>query len=296
MMTLQNKTVSDMLERVDTQLKRLQEFESLGMWECAAYFMSENPYSAEIAASTYKALMRGENSGVEVSAINSWGKGDEDKTEQLSKYIKNFIHPVFTYKNNTNTIEVTPCTLVSGNELALHMGLPRKSVCGFPVIEHADFGKEIVNYNGEKSTQTLNLGKVFNMGSECNNKVELNRKSLTMHTFITGSTGSGKSNTVYEMLRQLKTVGVGFMVIEPAKGEYKNVFGNHSDVTVLGTNPAYSKLLQINPFRFPEKTHILEHIDRLIEIFNVCWPMYAAMPAAALSLHRWKSQRSRSMR
>ncbi len=25
--------------------------------------------------------------------------------------------------------------------------------------------------------------------------------------------------------------------------------------------------------------HILEHIDRLIEIFNVCWPMYAAMPA-----------------
>ena len=23
----------------------------------------------------------------------------------------------------------------------------------------------------------------------------------------------------------------------------------------------------------------MEHIDRLIEIFNVCWPMYAAMPA-----------------
>ena len=24
---------------------------------------------------------------------------------------------------------------------------------------------------------------------------------------------------------------------------------------------------------------MLEHIDRIIEIFNVCWPMYAAMPA-----------------
>ena len=23
----------------------------------------------------------------------------------------------------------------------------------------------------------------------------------------------------------------------------------------------------------------LEHLDRLVEIFNVCWPMYAAMPA-----------------
>jgi hypothetical protein len=38
-------------------------------------------------------------------------------------------------------------------------------------------------------------------------------------------------------------------------------------------------LLRINPFSFPEDVHVLEHIDRLVEIFNVCWPMYAAMPA-----------------
>jgi hypothetical protein len=38
-------------------------------------------------------------------------------------------------------------------------------------------------------------------------------------------------------------------------------------------------LLRINPFSFPEDIHVLEHTDRLIEIFNVCWPMYAAMPA-----------------
>ena len=24
---------------------------------------------------------------------------------------------------------------------------------------------------------------------------------------------------------------------------------------------------------------MLEHLDRLVELFNVCWPMYAAMPA-----------------
>ena len=39
------------------------------------------------------------------------------------------------------------------------------------------------------------------------------------------------------------------------------------------------QLLRINPFKFPKKVHVLEHIDRLVEIFNVCWPMYAAMPA-----------------
>lgn len=40
-----------------------------------------------------------------------------------------------------------------------------------------------------------------------------------------------------------------------------------------------SELLRINPFSFPAKIHIYEHMDRLVELFNVCWPMYAAMPA-----------------
>jgi len=174
---------------------------------------------------------------------------------------------------------VTPCSLVSGNELAIHMGLPRRSVCGLPVVEHADFGKEVVSYNQKEEGAELLLGKIFNMGSVCKNTVRLNRNSLAMHTFVTGSTGSGKSNTVYEILSQLDAGGVNFMVVEPAKGEYKNVFGNRSDVHVYGTNPKITELLRINPFRFPEGIHVLEHIDRLTEIFNVCWPMYAAMPA-----------------
>lgn len=276
--TMHNKTVEDMLERINKQLKRMDEFESLGMFECAAYFTSEDQYAAEMAASTYKALMRGENSGVEVAAINLWGQGQQ-QTEQVGQYVANFIHPVFWYNGPAGRLQVTPCSLVSGNELAIHMGLPRRSVCGLPVVEHADFGKEVVSYNQKEEGADLLLGKIFNMGSVCKNTVRLNRNSLAMHTFVTGSTGSGKSNTVYEILSQLDAGGVNFMVVEPAKGEYKNVFGNRSDVHVYGTNPKLTELLRINPFRFPEGIHVLEHIDRLIEIFNVCWPMYAAMPA-----------------
>lgn len=278
-LTLHDKTVEDTLERINKQLKRIDEFESLGMYECAAYFLSDDQYAAEVAASTYKALMRGENSGVEIAAINSWGQFQKQKTQVIGQYIKNFIHPVFQYNGPTGNIEVTPCSLVSGNELAIHMGLPRRSVCGLPVIEHADFGKEVVTYDNSKRTVGINLGNIFNMGSVCNNKVFLNANSLAMHTFITGSTGSGKSNTVYEMVRQLDNLGINYLIIEPAKGEYKNVFGDLSDVQVLGTNPRFTDLLRINPFRFPKGIHVLEHIDRLVEIFNVCWPMYAAMPA-----------------
>ena len=51
------------------------------------------------------------------------------------------------------------------------------------------------------------------------------------------------------------------------------------DVEIFGTNPSHCKLLRLNPFSFPADIHVLEHIDRLIEIFNVCWPMYVATPA-----------------
>ncbi len=288
-LTIQNKPLQNMLDRINKQLERLSEFESVGMWECAAYFMSADSSVSEVAAATYKALMSGENSGLEVSAINTWNKPQESKkestsdNEMIAKYVTNFIHPVFEYKINGYDIPIMPTNLVSGNELAIHMGLPRNSVCGFPVIEHADFGKEVVKYDGSQEEDSIRLGSIFNMGRTIEgSKVSLGIESLASHTFVVGATGSGKSNTIYKLIDELTSTrrdDMNFMIIEPAKGEYKRVFGHRRNVTVLGTNPAYSELLKINPFIFPKGIHVLEHIDRLIEIFNVCWPMYAAMPA-----------------
>ena len=278
--TKQNKTVLTMLERIDNQLKRVSEFESIGMWECAAYFLSPSLNSSTIGAATYKSLVTGENTGLEVSAINTWTENKEkkfDKNNLIVEYIKNLMHPLFIYKNNSGfNIEVSPAILVSSNELAIHMGLPRNSVPGFPVVEHIDFGK----YDSNDESKKISLGNIFNMGKVIEeNKVELDLESLSMHTFISGATGSGKSNTIYHLLNKLIIEDIKFMVIEPAKGEYKKVLGHRKDVRVFGTNPNLTELLHINPFRFPKEIHVLEHIDRLIEIFNVCWPMYAAMPA-----------------
>ncbi|MCI7351463.1 MAG: ATP-binding protein, partial [Ruminococcus sp.] len=64
-----------------------------------------------------------------------------------------------------------------------------------------------------------------------------------------------------------------------AKGEYKDVFGNWDDVNVYSTNPKIADLINLNPFKFPKSIHVLEHVDGLVEIFGVCWPMYDAMPA-----------------
>ncbi|WP_214710828.1 MULTISPECIES: ATP-binding protein [unclassified Exiguobacterium] len=276
-LTHHNKTLQNYLQRIDRQLERLEECENLGMWECSAYFMSENTYASDVAAATYKALMQGEKTGLEIAALNSWSERDS-QTGYIQDYIRQFMHPVFRYVKEEIQIPIYPTSLVSGRELAIHMGLPRRSVSGFPVMEHVDFAPEVVTREPE-SNRFINLGAIYHYGQSRPNRVKLNLESLSMHTLITGSTGSGKSNTIYELLSQIEMQGIRFMVIEPAKGEYKHVFGHASNVHVFGTNPRKSNLLRINPFRFPEDVHVLEHIDRLVDIFNVCWPMYAAMPA-----------------
>ena len=49
--TTENKEVSELLQSIDDSLKRIDEFDSYGMWNVASYFLSDDMSSAEIAAS-----------------------------------------------------------------------------------------------------------------------------------------------------------------------------------------------------------------------------------------------------
>ncbi|MBP1547417.1 MAG: ATP-binding protein, partial [Oscillospiraceae bacterium] len=143
MSTTENKTVVDLMALIDENLKRIDEFDSYGMWDVAGYFISDDMSAAEIAASNYRSLMNGERSGREVSAINSWRKNNTEMLgsfEDLTMYLSRFTHPQFNYGGG---VYVNAAASVSGKALGLHMGLPRATVPGLPVIEHAEFGKEV---------------------------------------------------------------------------------------------------------------------------------------------------------
>lgn len=275
-----NKAVEEPLTRIDEQIKRTKESEDYGCYSCAAYFLSSRPSKALLAANTYRSLMIGEGSSVESGAVNLWQ--DRASVTAMREYLKRFTHPVFArqlWENEADSLFYTAGTLVSGRELPMHLGLPTRSVHGLPIIEHAEFGRNVPD-EAMPDEDKMNLGKIYHMGKEEAAGLLLNRQAMASHTFITGSTGTGKSNAVYHLLDEITKNGqTTFLVVEPAKGEYKNVFGNCTDVQVFGTNPRETPLLRMNPFAFPENIHILEHIDRLVEIFNACWPMYAAMPA-----------------
>lgn len=287
-----NHNIQHALTVLDEQMKRFEKGTALGMWDFAAYVLSEDQNIANNVAHTYLALTQGEESYMSKSSVNLW-RGDMGEksgdTEEIVNYIRDLRHPIFGL--NPNLLEkdatfyvypsvITPTVPLSGQELAYSLNFPQKSIPGLPILECTEFGRNIVSYDlEEKEEEKIRLGNIFHMNREETVPVELSQNSLSSHVFITGSTGSGKSNTIYQLLAEAKENQIKFLVVEPAKGEYKHIFGQEEDVCVYGTNPQLTPLLKLNPFSFTKETHILEHLDRLIEIFNVCWPMYAAMPA-----------------
>lgn len=277
-LTYENKTVTNQLALIDRLLERIEVASDYGLWKTGFYFIAEDQPTAAVAASHYRALIRGEDSSLEDSSTNIWSRGEDKETFDAIAYaLRQLEHP--TFEIDRKRPSVTPTSLLSGKELAIGLGFPQHSVVGIPVSVKVPFAREVVRVDQIDNEEGLKLGHVFHMGQVKEEVLQLERQSLAMHTLIVGSTGSGKSNTMYTILEEAIQKGLKFMVIEPAKGEYKHIFGHRPYVQVYGTNAQYSELLRVNPFTFPENIHVLEHIDRFIEILNVCWPMYAAMPA-----------------
>lgn len=268
--------VKHTLDVIEKQMERLEESAALGLWNFAAYVISPDLAVTNEVAHMFMSLTQGRESFAEQSAINVWNGQDNIANEQITKILKHLRylhHPTFVSSSNSEGITAT--AIISGAELARSLSLPQKSVSGFPVLKCARFGRNINTYD-DRTIDPVEIGQIYHMRQVERTPVALDKKSITSHVFITGSTGAGKSNTVFQLLKKAK---VPFLVIEPAKGEYKNIFGGDEEVRVLGTNPKLTELLKINPFSFQKNISVSEHVDRLVELFNVCWPMYAAMPA-----------------
>lgn len=270
----ENRNIMALLERVDNMLKRVSSSEDIGMARFGAYFLCMSEDIALRAASTYTGIVKGESSGLENNFINIWNKDNDNYTEVVD-YLKRMEHPIII---DNSGVDITTSTVISCRELAFGTGFPYKSVPGVPAMKFTPFARNICTYDDTKGKK-INLGNVFHMGAEESRRVEIDLNDLTMHTFITGSTGSGKTNATCKLISEVINKGVKVLIIEPAKGEYKEFFGEKDSFKVYGTNPLISEILKINPFSFPSNIHVLEHIDRLIEIFSACWPLYAAMPA-----------------
>jgi hypothetical protein len=110
---------------------------------------------------------------------------------------------------------------------------------------------------------------------------------LTKHGLIVGSTGSGKTNTTLNFVKQLIEKNIPFLLIEPVKSEYYdelkahckgklNRFNFKKPFLKDGTcNPEY---LRFNPLVPMKGISIIQHISYIKGCFNAAFPMYGIMP------------------
>ena len=139
--TNENKTVKDLLSTIDKQIERLQRCESYGAFNCATYVISSDPETNAIVSSGYNALMRGDNSSLQASHINNWNVHSENG-KLIKEYLMKFSHPLFISPLKGDVL-LSPASISNSYELAVNMGLPKKSINGLPVFEMASFGRNV---------------------------------------------------------------------------------------------------------------------------------------------------------
>ena len=159
----------------------------------------------------------------------------------------------------------------------------------FSLEEIAPFFRFPALYDGEviqlpKETAPASVdreGSLF-LGKDRNGyDVNFPLKLLPKHAFISGVPGSGKTNTMHHITSSLwKDHGIPFLVLEPAKQEYR-ALTNDPDMEGLylfSPNADMSFPLHINPFEMPKGTLVAEHIRRLCSVFEGSFPLEPPMP------------------
>jgi DNA helicase HerA-like ATPase len=129
---------------------------------------------------------------------------------------------------------------------------PRAEVPGIRLVQQPDF-----DVTPDFDTAGIPLGVIRDRGLMPAGTFKVPESSLNRHVFVTGATGSGKSQTIRTLLQHLT---VPWLVIEPAKAEYR-LMANRIGAPVIRIRPGEADAVPagINPLEpaagFPLQTH-----------------------------------------
>jgi Helicase HerA, central domain len=118
-------------------------------------------------------------------------------------------------------------------------------------------------------------------------------RSLTKHALLAGSTGSGKTTTAMEILRQLwLDHRIPFLVIEPVNSDaddYRRLAAEpgFEDLEVCTVGDEGGRPLRFNPFEVPQGVLVGEHMSNLLTCYKAAFGLWEPLPSIyqdALSL------------
>jgi DNA helicase HerA-like ATPase len=279
-----NKTAEYCEKVIEGYILRLQRAKNLGMWNVGIYFLAEDAATFTQGQSQLRALYSGKETYFEpmrtVDLSQALVRGN------IEVILSGFSNPVLELmdpqtgeplKHPLGKLHRSLSTPLNTEELALLLNLPRREVPGLPLDMVADFG---VNPRVVDREDSILLGNLVSGGSRLDIQARLELNDLKRHAFVTGITGSGKTNTCFALLKALAARQVPFLVIEPAKSEYRGLMDD-PDIRELSVYTAGDETIspfRINPFQFVPGVNLITHLDHMKSIFNASFPMYAAMP------------------
>lgn len=320
--TIVNRHVEYVVKHLNAQLERFEDGLGCGMWNTGVYLLTSDDDIAQSATLQLKSIVTGKNSHIEpirVHNVTNLYRKDTGNNH-FKKALDNFLMPIvpielngdsgdkYVINNPFEGGESRLSTMLTTEELSCFINFPQHSVPGISVIDSSpDFSLRPQTHNASDS---ISIGNLLYSLSETNIGITIPTSTLTRHTLVTGVNGSGKTNTILNILQETAQRSVPFMVIEPAKTEYvewaisfnkqleKDQSGgtrkdekpilifmpgkttykwhNHSgDVENISLNQ-----LRLNPFEVIGEgtSNVLAHLDRIKATFGAAFPMYDILP------------------
>jgi len=154
----------------------------------------------------------------------------------------------------------------------------------------------LIGYDLESSNPTphkidlSNLKDEFQYGKSNNLETRLSLMNFAKHVFISGVPGSGKTTAVFNILVQLFQHGIPFLIIEPAKTEYRilKTLKNHPDpyirdmaekIRIFTPGNDGISPFRFNPLAYPDGITLDEHISQILASFEAAMPMGGPLQA-----------------
>lgn len=253
---IQNGIAIELLNMVQSGIKRLKVGRSIGMWESEVVYFTDDKIAGSIINSGIYCEMASGQPDILPPVAMSFEKQD-------------------TNSKNRNHVDVecgvpySFASLVTSEELCGICSIPVENIVGFEIKEAK--GYSLNAHCGENDKE---IGKVCEYEKLLvTSGFGLSEDDINKHVFVTGITGSGKTNSVKRILTEFDKP---FLVIEPAKKEYRNLKIEKLQVFTLGRTEL--NCIKINPFYIMPGVSPQQHIDFLKDLFNASFGLYGPMP------------------
>lgn len=276
-----NKKAVDYVKYIDEMLLPIIDYgKSKGLYLTTTFIFADKKSQLEKLGNTIKSLYsgkKGNKNPLDVEIL--------DESDKKIKYFKNFQIPECVSYDDENALtlkshfiennNISLGNWYSPNELGLIAGLPEKEVVGLALNEEVEFGLNAKT--PDKGEELISLGKLVQSGNEIDVEVSLEKSALNKHIFITGVTGTGKTTTCQKLLLESK---LPFLVIEPAKTEYRILMNNKEteDILIFTLGKDDVAPFRLNPFEFFEGESITSRVDMLKAAMEASFDMEAAIP------------------